>query len=147
MVNFRPLLVGFLLAGLFAIALLNFGILLAENNGVDHSIGDDPAISSYKDNLEDTLDTAYSNATGAEESLGKSPVSFISQNIIFDAIGGIWKTLKEVPITVYNLTFGLLSQKLFGDSSYGIVLAIISTIITITVIFGVWKMVFTGDSG
>lgn len=145
--KFRPIIVALLLAGLFAAAIINAGLLVAINNGSSQSIGDDPAIASYKQALESSLMNASRDANTSETNLGTSPVSLTIGGSVFDALGGMWKTMKEVPVTVYNLTFGLLATKLFGDPSYGIVLGVIAAIITITIIIGVVRLVASGDGG
>lgn len=145
--EFRPLIIGLLLVGLFAIAVINGALLLSINNNSPNSIGNDPAIASYKESLEQSLEQAKTSADASEDAIGTSPITLTTGTLVFDAIGGVWKSMKEVPIMVYNLTFGLAAQKLFGDASFGIVLAIISAIVTITIIFGVWKWVTTGEGG
>jgi len=145
--SFRPLVVGLLLAGLFAFALINAGLLISINNGANQSIGDDPAISSYSESLEETLLEANENANATETAFGSSPITLTTGSLVFDAVGGIWKTMKEVPVTVYNLTFGLIATKIFGDESYGVVFGVIGAILMMTIIFGIWKWVTTGESG
>lgn len=144
MSGLKPLLVGILLTGLFAFALISGGIMLAENNAAPQSIGDDPALSSYKTSLEDTLEQAHTDANASIESLGKSPISVISGFAIFDAVYSVWKTLKVVPVTIFNLTIGLAQEELLGPSFY-IVIGIISTILLILIIFGVIKMIISGQ--
>lgn len=147
MANLRPFLISFLVVGLFAFAMINGALLLESNNNATQSIGDDPTIASYKSSLESTLEDSSTNANSAETAIGDSPVTLTTGNIIFDAIGGIWKTLKVIPTTVYNLTIGLAMTKIFGSNSFGIVFGVIASILTITLIFGVWRMVTSGDSG
>lgn len=144
MAGLRPLLVGILLAGLFAFALISGGIMMATNNGASQSIGDDPALSSYKSGLETTLGEAQENANASIEAIGESPISVIPGSFVFDAIAGVWKTLKVVPVTIYNLTFGLASEKIFG-STFAVVFGTLAAIIIILIIFGVIKMVSQGQ--
>jgi hypothetical protein len=138
-------IIGFLLVGIFIFAMINGGLLIASNNGVSHSIGDDPALSTYKTELETTLGNAQSDANGSLEALGKSPITLVTGTFFFDAIGGVWKTLKVVPVTVYNLTFGILRVKIFGGG-FDIVLGVLSAIIIIVILFGVWKLIISGQS-
>lgn len=144
MAGLRPLLTGMLLAGLFIISMISGGILLQSNNNSPQNIGNDPALASYKSSLEASLETAQSNNNASLEALGESPVSVIPGAFIIDAIAGVWKTLKVVPVTIYNLTFGLLKVKLLG-TTYNIVLGVISAILTMAIIFGVIKLVSTGQ--
>lgn len=144
MSGIKPLLVGFLLAGLFAFALISGGIMLATNHGSSQNVGDDPALSSYKTSLETSLLEAQDNANSSIEALGDSPVSVIPGSFVIDAISGVWKTLKNVPVTLYNLTFGLAKNKLFG-STYDVVFGILAAIVIIIFLFAVIKLVTQGQ--
>ena len=144
MAGLRPLLVGLLLSGLFAFALITGGIMLGTNNNSQNNIGNDPALASYKTNLESTLGEAQANANASVEAIGESPISVIPGAFVFDAIAGVWKTLKVVPVTIYNLTFGLLKAKVFG-ATFDVVFGITAAILIILIIFGVIKMVSSGQ--
>ena len=144
MSGLKPLLVGLLLSGLFAFALITGGIMVGTTNKATNNIGDDPALASYKASLESSLGQAHTNANASIESLSESPISVIPGAFIFDAIAGVWKTLKTVPVTIYNLTFGVAKDKIFG-SSFNVVFGIIAAILIILIIFGVIKMVVSGQ--
>lgn len=144
MAGLRPLIVGILLAGLFAFALITGGIMISTNNQATQSIGNDPSLASYKTSLESTLEDAQVNANSSIEAIGESPISVIPGAFIFDAISGVWKTLKVVPVTIYNLTFGLLKVKVFGDT-FSVVFGVMAAILIILIIFGVIKMVSAGQ--
>lgn len=147
MAEFRPLIVGLLLAGLFAFALINGAIQLADVNHANQSIADDPTMSSFKTALEENLSDAYSKADNASTAFSSSPVTLSASSIFFDALGGIWRTMKVVPVAIYNLTIGLLMTKIFGSEQFGIVFGVIGAILIITIILGVWKMISSGESG
>jgi len=145
MSGIKPLLVGILLAGLFAFALIQGGSLLAKHNNANQSITDSPALSSFKINIEDSLGEAEDNANGSLNALGDSPLSEVSGGlVIFTAISGVWKTLKAVPVTIYNLTFGLAKSSIFGED-FNVVFGIIGAIIIMLIIFGVIKMLTSGQ--
>lgn len=147
MANFRPIVISLLLVGLFAMALISGGVMLAQKNGAGQSIADDPNIMAYAENLNKTLGNAHSDALSADEAIGSSPVTLTSGFPVFDAISGVWKTIKTVPVTVFNLTFNLLQEHILGSQAFSIVLGVIGAILTITIIFAVWKMVATGEGG
>ena|SRR3990167_1386712 len=144
MAGLKPLLVGLLLGGLFALVLITGGIMLANNNASPVSIGDDPALSAYKTSLESSLENAQANANASIEALGESPISIIPGSFVIDAIAGVWKTLKVVPVTIYNLTFGLAKDKIFGET-FDVVFGIMAAILIIVIIFGVIKLVSQGQ--
>lgn len=144
MTGIKPLLIGMLLSGLFAFALISGGIMLAQNNHSNNNIGDDPALSDYKNSLETNLEKANTDANDSLNALSDSPISVISGFAILDAAYSVWKTLKVVPSTIYNLTFGLTKNKIFG-SPFVIVFGLISAIILILIIFGIIKLLISGQ--
>lgn len=145
MAGFRPLIVGLLLAGLFAYALINAGLLIAINNNPSQTIGNDESLSDYKDSLESNLQESYANSNSSEESFSKSPLS-LSNIIVVDAIGGVWKSIKIIPVAIYNLTIGILIQKLFSSQEFSIALSVIGAILIITFVLLAWKLLSTGES-
>lgn len=149
MTELKHILVGFLLAGLFAFAIINAGILIGINNNATQNIGDDPSLSEYKTQLQDNLTSSYNIANASETSFGSSPIS-LTQIVFVDALGGIWKTLKVIPITIWNLTVGMFIKYIAPETSnfqFYVVIGVLSAILIISVIFGVWKMISTGDGG
>lgn len=144
MAGLRPLFLGFLLAGLFIFSIITGMIMLGNNNNASQNIGDDPILTAYKDDIEDTLNTAQTNSNSSLEALGDSPVTVIPGSFVIDAIAGIWKTLKVVPVTIYNLTAGLFKVKIFGDG-FNVVIGILSAILIMIIIFGVIKLVSQGQ--
>lgn len=147
MAELRPILVNILLFALVAMSLLTGGIMLASTNNAPQSIADEPAIQNYVSSLNATLEDSSADARSAQEAIETSPVTLTSGLPVFDAIFGIWRTIKEVPVTVYNLTIGLLVAKIFSSAAYAIVTAVIATILIVTIVLAVWKMVSTGDGG
>ena len=143
--SFKGFIIGMLLVGLFAFALISSGIIIGDkNNG--QSIGDIPTISKFRTDIQVNLSEAYNTANSSETSFGSSPISLTS--IVFvDALGGIWKTLKSIPLAIWNLIMSLVSGSIAPASEYGVVFGVIGAIIIITIIFGVWKMISTGDGG
>lgn len=138
--------INLLLVGVFAFALITGGIMLGTNNNADQNIGDSPALSAYRADINDTLSDAHSDANSSLESVGKSPITLVTGLFIFDAIGGVWKTLKVVPVTIYNLTFGVAKEQLFGNSpAFDVVFGVLSAILIIVIIFGVWKWIASGQ--
>lgn len=147
MANLRPIIVGFLVFGLFAIALITGGIQLAQQEGASQSIADSPSISSYAIELNSSLGNMSTIANSTETSFSNSPINYLSGFPVFEAITSIWRTLKVVPLTIYNLTIGVLFESSLGGEAFAIVLGVLGAILTITIIFAVWKMVSTGEGG
>lgn len=140
----KPTIIGILLGGLFALALISGGIMLAERNNANQSIGDDPVLSSYKDNLEVSLLAVESDANGSLEALGSSPTTESGGAFIYDATTGVWKTLKEQPSTNYNLLVGVTKNRIFGET-FNPLFAVGAAILITIIIFGVIKLVISGQ--
>lgn len=144
MVGFKHFVIGMLLVGLFAYALINAGILLGYYND-GNSIADSLVLSSFKANISTQLENSYSTANSTEASFGDSPIS-LTQIIFVDALGGLWKTLKTIPTTIFNLLTGIVGSTILPSSEFFILYSVIGAIIIITIIFGVWKLISTGDA-
>lgn len=141
--GFQGYIITMLIFGLFVISLITTGIMIADQNDATQSIGDDPSISEYKSSIENNLTTAYNDVSSSNTVIENSSITTTTSIPIFTSVQSIWKTIKKVPITVYNLTIGLAMKKLFGDSA-GIVTAVISTILILLILFAVIKWVATG---
>ena len=147
MANFRPMIVYFLLLGVFMVALINGGILLATQHSANQSIGDDSMLTDYRDSLNNTLAESYNDAQEIEGAMNKSEVTLTTGIPVINAITGVWKTIKVVPMTIYNLASGLVFSRILGSYTFAIILSVISAIVIITILFAVWKFVSTGDAG
>lgn len=143
MAGLQPIIISILVAGLFAIALISGGIMLAEQNGANQSIGDDPVLLSYKNSLTISLGNAETNSNSSMEALGASPTTESGGAFIYDATTGVWKTLKEDPSTNYNLLVGVSKTKIFGET-FNPMFAAGTAILIIVIVFGVIALVIAG---
>lgn len=146
MATLRPIIISLMIFGLFSLALLNGGILLALANNSNQTIANSPSVQRYADLLNATLEQYQSVANASEEAIATSPISRIFDNIIFDAIGGIWRSIKTLPTTVFNITTDFIGPVLFSGP-FLVVIGVITALLTITIVIAVWKMVFTGEGG
>lgn len=144
MSSFKSFIIVFLLTGLFAYAVISAGILIGLNNYSSQNIGDDPSLLSYMSSINESLDQAHSTANASESSFGNSPISLTSV-VFIDAIGGIWKTLKVIPMTIWNLTGGMVTKFIAPSQQFAIVFGVIGAILIITIIFGVWRVISKGE--
>lgn len=147
MVNFRPILVALLILGLFGVAIITAGIQIASVNGANQSIGDDVSLAVYASSLNESLEDAYDSSIAANAAVSNSSITLTSALPFIDAIGGIWKTLKTAPIAIWNLTFGVVFQNILGGNSYAIVIGVLGAILLMTIVFAVWKLISSGESG
>lgn len=145
MVKFAPLMIALILWGLFSFALIQMGIQLADSNNANQSIADDPAIASFNESVKNILEELETDVNSSETAISEpSLISSIRENIIIDAIGGVWKVLKNVPTSLYNIATGLWKSEIFQGPLI-IVIGTIGAILTLVVIIAVWRMLFTGE--
>ena len=146
MAGLKSFLIGLLLVGLFSSLLITAGIQLAQRNNSPNTIANDPTISDFADNLNENLTSLPTITSSAEDSIGSSPVTLdTGAGIILNSVGGLWKTLKTIPTSVYDLTVGLLVAKIFSGSNFTPAVAIIAGIATIAFIFFVYNWVHNAD--
>lgn len=140
----KTIVIGLILTGLFAFALMSAGYLVGFNNHANRTILDDVAFSDFKTQLEGNLSSAYTDANSSLENLGDSPISGVLGATIFDSIGGVWKTIKVVPVAIFNLVVGTVKERIFGEG-YGVVFLTVSAIIIILILLAVVKFVISGQ--
>lgn len=145
--EFRPIIVALLLFGLFVVVIISGGIMLANVNGANQSIGNDPTLVIYNNNINQTLQQSKIDIGNSSSALESSPLTLTGGNPFFDAIGGIWKTIKNAPITIWNYTGQILISKLFGQQAGTILLGTLGAILLVTILFGVYKLVSRGEGG
>jgi hypothetical protein len=145
--DFGPPLVAFILVGLFSIALISAGVLIAANNSPNQTIANNPALTQYATSITPQISNAYVNGNSSKNSLGTTTISTGVGGIILDAISGIWKGLEFGPIAIYNLVIGLIIGTIFTGAEYVVVFTALGAIIILGGILAVWKLVWTGQSG
>lgn len=147
MANFRPIIINLLLVSLFTIALITAGIMVAVQNNSVQNIGNDTALAGLKDSLVEDIEDNYGTTSEASNSFENSSISLTAGIPFIDSIYGVWKVLKSTPTTMYNLIVGVIFERLLGDATTQIIISVIATILMITIIFAVVKLISTGDGG
>jgi hypothetical protein len=147
MAELRPFLIGFLLAGLFAIALITGGIWIADLNNPDQSIGQDATLRTFASSLNQTLGQAHTDANSSYTAIKASPITLTTGFVVLDAIGGVWKTITIIPVAIYNLTIGLLIANVFSNPAFMVIFGVLSAIVILTIIFAVVKWLSQGEGG
>lgn len=144
--EFRPIIIGMLLAGLFTIAMLSASISFSALNNVPQSLGSDPILSNLNANITDYYETIPDTTNQTSGVLESSTITttFV---IILDSIGGIWKTMKVMPITTYNLLSNVIFPTLLGSQGTAIIIGIVGSLFLITIIFAVWKWLNSAEGG
>ena len=146
MANLRPLLVNILMLMAIVTGVITFGILIAVDNAPDRTIGNSEAINSYYVNVNNTMLQASNDSIASYNATTTGGTTTTVCLLVLNAIGGIWKTMIQAPMLMYQLTVGLIVQNIGGTAFY-MIIGVLGAIITFTIIFAVWKFLRVGESG
>lgn len=145
--EFRPIVINFLWIGLFAVAIITAGIMIAVQNNAKESISNDTVLYSLATSLSGNLSNNYEQVKQSEQSFENSSVTLTSGIPFIDSIYGAWKVIKSTPMLVYNLIVNVIFLRILGDSATFVIISVISTILIISIIFAIVKLISTGEGG
>jgi hypothetical protein len=143
--EFRPIIIALVLAGLFAVAMISGATQLANLNGATQNLNSNPKIANLSENIKNYYSTLPSTLNDTEKAMEGSPLT-LTFTIVVDAIGGIWKTIKLIPTISYTFLTGFIFDELLG-SPFAIVTGVVASLLTITLIFAVWKWLQQAEGG
>jgi hypothetical protein len=142
--GFKGILVALLVTGLLMVLMISGAVMLSEQNDFAGSPADDSSLSSYKTEIEDSLGDAYTQTTDSDAVLSNSTVTTTTSFPFIESINGIWKNIRQAPLSVWNLTMGLLLEKALGENKT-IVLTVLGAILSLMLIFSIIYLIATGD--
>lgn len=145
--EFRPIIINFLLIGLFAVAIIMAGIMVSVDNNATQSIGNDTVFSELANSLNSNLTQNYNEMEKNEQSFENSSITLTSGIPFIDSIYGTWKIIKKTPMLIYSLVVNVVFLRIMGDPATNVIISVMSTILIITIIFAVIKLISSGDSG
>jgi hypothetical protein len=134
--EFRNLIVSFLLVGLVAVAMIAFAFKLQEQNNIN-SLATSPTIGATYGNLSNALGGGSADAQDQKESFDSDPTSQSFGGIIFTTIISAGRTFGDSVLLIYNIIAGGIGSTL-GISSN--VLAVFSTILIVSLILLAWSL-------
>lgn len=141
--TFKGLVIGFLLFGLFGFLVLTAVADLSSEYNKDTSdiFSNSLNITSYSDYLEDAQATAEDQSEQYQES---SPFSVLVEIVA----SGIWYVSLGF-LTIVTVPLDLLQGVVYlviGDNSLAdIVAGSLYVLVTVTLIFGIWRVLKSGD--
>lgn len=146
--KFSGIIIPMLLFGLFAFAFLIGTKYMYTANASANDPFVDTGLGTYLGSLQGNLSGAYSSANSTETAIGTSPVTANSRNgLVIDAVGGVWKTMKAIPVIIYSVTAEYVFNTLFGSPEYAIVFGVVASIFLLIISIAVIRLVFQGDGG
>jgi len=140
--SFRKLIVGFLLASLFAFCLIQFGFDIAKNNETNQSILDNSLMNSTYLNLEDDLSNLKDNAQKQRTAFEEEKTSLAAGYFILGTILGAAKIFMGIIMTFLNILFLPLSS-IIGIPP--VVLGVLTAILIVSLIFMAWRALKAGE--
>ncbi len=136
-------IIGFMLVGLFAFALLSFSIMLPSNNGANFSINSTESAQSTFNDLSVKLNKLQ-DETDAQKDVLETDEEVGVLQVILNSIRSIGTAFTGIYFSISNILFGFIVTTLFGSSS-GIILGTLTSIMTIVIVLYAWKMFKSGD--
>lgn len=142
----KDLAISLVLIGLFAFALLSFGIGLAADNNANQSISDDPRINTFQENVSNQLGSYNTQVKGSSKVFSEDTPTVGGESLQLTSVSKIWSSIVSIPKAVYSLTIGLILDKIFGGtgSSFAIVFTVISSILVVLIILFSWAWIRGG---
>lgn len=140
----KPILVSLLLSGLFALALITGGVMIAEQNNPSQSIGNEPYIANFSESINQSLVSARTSSQDADELLTNSSVTTTTNIVFVDAVSGMWKILRNAPTTIWQVTGGLMVRTIGVPLT---VIALITSILIIVLLIAIVRFITTGQGG
>ena len=142
MVNFQTLIVSFMLAGLFMVAMVGFGAGFATDHDLNNSITDNPAINRAFVNFSNEITGADSDASAQRQAFEEEvPQAGFGSLLLFSVIGA-GKVFTGIVVGFYNITIGLAASLLGLPQA---LTATLTTLLMVAVIFLAWKLYRTGQ--
>jgi len=140
--SFKKTFIGFTLVGLFALAMINFGLLLSENNVSSSSLKDNNEMSNMTQSLNSSLSTFGRSVQVQKNAFENEVVSKGFGTLVIFAIMGAGKVFSSMIIGVFNI---VLSPLLTIIGVNPVVLGIFGAILSFTMILTLWRLYKTGD--
>ena len=143
----RPLIINFLWIGLFFVALVTGGVIMSVQNGSSNSILNNSLFANASNSFSGNLTDYYQTTSDSEKSFENSTVTLTGGIPFIDSIYGTWKILKSVPMIMYTLVVDVVMGTLLGSQTTTIIVSVITSILIITLIFAIVKLISSGDGG
>lgn len=139
--DFKNLTIIMLLLGLFIFAIMSASIGLTSENNVNNTLMESESINSTFGNLQTQLETTQSTTNGTKSAFEQETPTLGTDSFLFSSIINAGKVFTTLISSIFNLTFGLISEVL-GISP--IILGVLSAILLLSIILLAWKLYKTG---
>ncbi len=141
--SFQKIFIAFTLTGLFALAMISFGVQIASENDSDNSILDDPSISKVNASLFRNLTTYQSMSQGQRENFeSEIPTTGFGTLIIFGVMSA-GKVFTGMVMGVFSSLLAIFSSERIGIDP--VVLGILTSLLIFGTIFALWRLYKAGE--
>lgn len=138
--SYRAFLVSVVVAGLFVLAMFNFGYEFSIENSANQTILDDPRLSNLNSTIVKNLSASRDTVNNQNSNIEDSEVT-IGNSIILAALTGTWKVFSGSIIGFMNI-FTLLARDILGVPA--VALGTVLSVIGITTLFLGWRFLRLG---
>lgn len=142
MTNFKELLIGFIMVGLFIVALISFTYNITSENSLNSSLLKEPRLNKTFTKMNETLSDFYTTSNSQLSSNQNETISGGAFGLISYAIIGSVRTFTGTIVTTYYVITTLISSTIGIPN---IVLNIIMALIGIALIFSAWRIYRQGQ--
>lgn len=143
--DFKGMIVSFVLIGLFIFAILNFGIYLSSNNNANMSITDDSVIGSKMTDINTTLRELQDDATDKKQEFEEETGSLSTGFLIFGSILGTTKAFFSTVLNIASSTFSIIDSGLGLGGTGTLILGVFSGIIIVVTLLLIWRVAKAGS--
>ena len=140
--GFRALFIAFILVGLFLVAMVNFGVNVANENDANTTLLQNDAINQSFQNFGGEISSAEGNVNEQKGNLDKEvPTQPVGDFTLSSIIKGPLVFLGIV-VSFWNIFTTMVSTSLGIPS---VVIQALSAILVISLIFGFWRFLKSGE--
>lgn len=139
--SLRTFIVGFMLASLFTIAMIQFGVQFANDNNTNISIADSENIQALNLSLFEDLENAEDTSAGQRTAFEENDPQ-VESNILTEAIVFSKTVFTGVFFGMFNVIFAF-SSEILGVPP--IVMGTIIAILGLVLVFLGWRLIRTGE--
>lgn len=135
--EFKKLFINFALIGLIVFGMLSFIIIFQSDNNSNERITDNQIINKTYNDLYSNLSSAQSTASNQNNVFGDVTPTESFGEVQIDSVVSPTKAFKSIVLGIYNILIKLPSQ-ILGVSP--VVMAVISAILIMLLIIGIWAI-------
>lgn len=141
--GFKDIIIGVVLAGLFALSLLTFGINLATENNSANSIVNESIILPFNETLHDNLEAVKSTSESQRNSLENQEAQGGDEGFSLTTIPTILFNFTSLMFGTFQILIHSISQVL---GIHPIVINVIVASLVITIVILTWRVIKAGGT-